>query len=145
MRAQIQTSTSPQNLRLERIAGQARGEGITGIFRFEEMPDNRPGEIHSIEIIRPPVDEVIALPYSAIYGNNIIYRINEDKLLERINVEVLGSYPFENERGVLVRGDDLNPGDAIAITHLPNAIDGLAVEPLNEDTPAATAPLEVTP
>ena len=143
--AQTKASTTPQSLRLERLAGQARGEGVTGIFQFEEIPANRPGEIQSIEITRPPVDDVIALPYSAIYGNNIIYRINEDNLLERIAVEVLGNYPFDNERGVLVRGADINPGDAIAITHLPNAIDGLAVQPVADEPHATTAPLEVSP
>ncbi|MFO7581460.1 efflux RND transporter periplasmic adaptor subunit [Guyparkeria sp.] len=117
------------DLTLERFAGQASGEGLTAIFTFDASPASlRLGDVLRLDVVRPARGESVPVPYSALYGNSRVYRVVDGRL-ERVEVSVLGDHQGSGEgRWVLVESPDLRPGDRIATTHLPNAIDGLRVE-----------------
>lgn len=111
-------------LRLDRLAGEASGMGVTGLFEFARLDSSlRVGQVLSIELELPPVDNAVAIPHSALYGNDHVYRIRDNRL-EQVSVERLGA---TDDGALLIRAAGLSAGDRIATTQLPNAIDGLKV------------------
>jgi multidrug efflux pump subunit AcrA (membrane-fusion protein) len=112
-----------------RVAGEAEATGIDLYFALDRSPDQlRPGELLPLIMDLPPVADVFAVPYQAIYGNSRIYRV-VDQRLEAVDVNTIGqSRDAEGEVRVLIRSDTIQPGDRIAVTHLPNAVTGLKVE-----------------
>ncbi len=115
-------------LELNRLAGMADAGGIDALFSFSSGSEwVKPGSSISLSLKRPNRDNVIVLPYSAIYDNNRIYRI-VDNYLQRVKVQVVGNYLDENNEKLLVYSDEIQSGDKILITHLPNAMMGLKVE-----------------
>jgi hypothetical protein len=67
------------------------------------------------------------LPFQALYGNDRIYRINDEQRLEALQIEQAGTIYEEGVEMLLVRSDQLRDGDRIVSTHLPNAVQGLKV------------------
>ncbi|QGT78591.1 biotin/lipoyl-binding protein [Guyparkeria halophila] len=125
------TRESGAALELERIAAEASGQGATGRFRYVEPdPSLRAGQVVTIELKMPAVDNAVAIPHSALYGNDHVYRIRDGRL-ERARVERLGEYRGDDATGeqgaLLVRAPTLAAGDRLATTQLPNAVDGLKV------------------
>lgn len=127
-------------LRLTRLAGEASGEGVTGLFEFNETSRAlRVGQVLTVELDLPAVEDAVAIPRSALYGNDHLYRIRDGRL-ERVRIERLGaaSEPDDGGRGqLLVRAPALSAGDRIATTQLPNAVDGLKVRWQDEASGAA--------
>jgi HlyD family secretion protein len=83
-----------------------------------------------INLQRPLQHNVVAVPFTAIYGNNRIFRL-QDGRMKAMEVETVGQY--EDEKGkawMLVRNPELATGVKIVTTHLPNAVDGLKVKPV---------------
>ncbi|MGI3129286.1 efflux RND transporter periplasmic adaptor subunit [Halopseudomonas pachastrellae] len=119
----------PLELTLTRIAGQADASGIEALFRVENpRVDLRLGNLMAISVARPSRNDSVALPYSALYGNNTVYTLNDGRL-QAIAVEQVGeTRDADGERRVLVRSSQLQSGMPIVITHLPNAISGLKVD-----------------
>ncbi|MFW6322345.1 MAG: efflux RND transporter periplasmic adaptor subunit [Guyparkeria sp.] len=122
-------------LSLERVAAEASGQGATGLFAFVDPDDSlRAGQVVTVELEMPAVEQAVAIPHSALYGNDHVYRIVDGRL-ERVRVERLGESARTSpatdgtgERGMLlVRAPDLAAGDRLATTQLPNAVDGLRV------------------
>ncbi len=114
-------------LRLDRISGQASPSGVDGLFRIDQGASLlRTGQVLRFQLQRPAQQNAVAVPYQAVYGGNRIYKLVEGRM-EGIRVEPLGSY-FDGEEKLLVRGEALQAGDRIVITHLPNAISGLRAE-----------------
>ncbi|HER35393.1 MAG: biotin/lipoyl-binding protein [Halothiobacillaceae bacterium] len=117
------------DLRLARLAGEASGEGVTGLFEFTRTERSlRVGQVLSVELALPAVDSAIVIPRSALYGNDHIYRVRDGRL-ERVTVERLGAAGSDagGPGRLLVRAPSLAAGDRVAITQLPNAVDGLKV------------------
>ena len=115
-------------LELNRLAGMADAGGIDALFSFSSGSEwVKPGSSISLSLKRPNQDNVIVLPYSAIYDNNRVYRV-VDNYLQRVKVQVVGNYLDENNEKILVYSDEIQLGDKILITHLPNAMMGLKVE-----------------
>jgi len=114
---------------LNRIAGEAEATGIDLFFASNQDEARlRPGELLALSLQLPEQDGVFAVPYQAIYGNSRIYRIVDDRL-QAIDVRSVGQTRAANDDvQVLIRSDRLAPGDLIAVTHLPNAVEGLKVE-----------------
>ncbi|MFW6021764.1 MAG: efflux RND transporter periplasmic adaptor subunit [Guyparkeria sp.] len=124
-------------LRLDRIAAQASGQGATGLFAFVDPDESlRTGQILTLELEMPPVDDAVTIPHSALYGNDHVYRVHDGRL-ERVQVERLGEYRGDTTSGesgaLLVKSASLAAGDRVATTQLPNAIDGLRVRWDEED------------
>ncbi len=115
-------------LELNRLAGMADAGGVDALFSFSSGSEwAKPGSSISLSLKRPNQDNVIVLPYSAIYDNNRVYRV-VDNYLQRVTVQVVGNYLDENNEKLLVYSDEIQLGDKILITHLPNAMMGLKVE-----------------
>ena len=128
------------SLRLARLAGEASGEGVTGLFEFTATNRSlRVGQVLTVELDLPAVDDAVAIPRSALYGNDHLYRIRDGRL-ERVRIERLGAAAVPDDSGrsqLLVRAPALAAGDRIATTQLPNAVDGLKVRWQDEASEAA--------
>jgi len=131
--ASAQVDGSRYRLKLLRLAGSASGEGVTGIFGFERPATAlRIGSILTLDLSRPAARDTVAVPYSALYGSNRLYVVKDGRL-QRRRIEVVGDVPApannaSDSRWLLVRGKDLGDGSKVAVTHLPNAIEGLKVQ-----------------
>jgi hypothetical protein len=121
-------------LALTRIAGEAGPSGVDGLFEITGDPAAlRLGQMLTVRLERPARDDVVAVPFRAVYGGGRIYKL-EDGRMVGIDVETLGER-HDGGDGVerlLVRSPQLRRGDLIVTTHMPNAIDGLRVESLDE-------------
>ena len=98
------------------------------------------GEKHLIELGRtvsvfvdlPEEANVFALPATAVYGANNVYRI-QDNRLSMVQVERVGDYR-NGQWGswILFRSKNLSDGDMILANQLPNAVEGLKVDILTQ-------------
>ncbi len=119
---------SPLKLTLNRLAGTADARGIDALFEIESGNEwVRLGSTISLRLQRPKINNVITLPYSALYDNNLIYRVKNNRL-ESVKAKVVGNYIKNQQEKLLVFSTKIQQGDEIMITHLPNAISGLKVE-----------------
>jgi multidrug efflux pump subunit AcrA (membrane-fusion protein) len=112
-----------------RLAGEAEATGIDVYFAIGAVPGQfRPGELLPLSLKLPLESGVFAVPYQAIYGNSRIYRVDDDRL-QAVDVRSIGQAKTADDQIlVLIRSDDIESGDLIAITHLPNAVSGLKVK-----------------
>ncbi|WP_290577698.1 efflux RND transporter periplasmic adaptor subunit [Ketobacter sp.] len=117
-------------LRLERLAGAiGLGQGgVDGLFALQQPDRNltlgRAGEVY---LHMPPIADSIALPPTALYGQQRIYAVREG-LLHTIMIQRLGEVLQANgERWQLVQAA-VEPGEPILITQLSNAVGGLRVK-----------------
>ncbi|RUR34837.1 biotin/lipoyl-binding protein [Vreelandella andesensis] len=119
-----------QRFVLERLAGESDPTGTEAIFSVQGLAHGlRPGAMMAVQLRRPGVGNAFVVPYSALHGADLLYRINHDNRLERQHVERLGEVTqHDGERWLLVRAETLKEGDRIMSTHLPNAVQGLPVE-----------------
>ena len=115
--------------RLERIGGEADARGIDVLLRLIDGDDVPVGAFLAARLQRPIADGVIELPYSALHGGDHIYRIEGGRLAS-VAVTRVGERRDGDDVRVLLRAPQLAAGSEVMLTHLPNAIDGLAVEPL---------------
>ncbi len=126
--ASIKLADSILELELKRLAGEAEPSGIDAYFHAGEAArELRPGWLLSLSFKLPAEDDVIAVPYQAIYGNSRLYLLHEDRL-QGVDVESIGQYvDAEGNSLLLVKSSQIKNGDEIVITHLPNAVSGLKV------------------
>ena len=114
------------DLKLSRLDGQASPSGVDAFF---EIPDSlkvlRPGDLLEVRLFGQAINNSFALPYSAIYGSNRIYAV-ENGELKAITVSLLGDTLANGKLWALVKGE-VPSGTVIATTHLSNAISGLKV------------------
>ena len=127
-------------LTLERISGEAQASGVDAIFAITaEKVYFRIGAIVVVRLQRSARDNMIKVPYQAMYGSDRLYQIIDNRL-QAVKVKTIGEYFFDSKTGsekgseknsdsqLLIDSDTLNSGDAILATHLPNAFTGLKVE-----------------
>jgi len=128
---------------LERLSGEAQASGVDAIFTIAaEKVYFRIGAIVVVRLQRSARDNMIKVPYQAMYGSERLYQIKEGRL-QVVKVKTIGEYyGFENdsrngskkssetdsEAQLLIASDALSSGDTILATHLPNAFTGLKVE-----------------
>ena len=114
-------------LRLTRTAGAADARGLDAFFALDG-PASAPrvGELVSLEVARAPVENGVAVPYTALYNGRQVYRVEAGRL-KALDVEVLGEAGGQPPR-LLVKSPALKDGDVLLATHLPNAVGGLKVE-----------------
>ena len=126
--AQSVRESAPETYQLLRLAGEAEATGIDLYFAINHTAAAiRPGELLPIELMLPEQDNVIALPYQAIYGNSRIYKVVDERL-HGVDVTTVGQLRGSNNASqVLIHSDAIASGDHIVITHLPNAMTGLKV------------------
>ena len=117
-------------LKLDRLAGSADATGIDALFSFSDGHDLiRLGSMLSLSLHRPVTKQAIAVPFTAIYDNDRIYLLKNNRLVG-VKVNPLGRYADRSGQfSQLISSPRIQGDDRIVITHLPNAITGLrAVE-----------------
>ncbi len=140
-----------QRFRLQRLAGESDPGGTEAILILEGSASGlRPGALLPVLLQRPAVAEALAVPFSALHGSDLLYRIDGEDRLQRHTVTRLGeTLGVDGERWALVRPAGLAAGDRIIVTHLPNAMQGLRVDVAQDDGMAEespdTAPLPAEP
>ena len=115
---------------LQRLGGEVDSNvaGRDGLFRLTGDPGIlAAGQFISVELTLPVRQNTIAIPYSALYGLDRVYRVRDNQL-EAVRVNKIGDYPDKDGKSrLLIQSDALQQGDQIITTQLPNAINGLAV------------------
>ena len=120
-----------QKMLLLRLAGQASTSGLDAFFGVPaSMQDKRPGELMEVRLKGLARENVIALPYSALYGTNRIYIVESGRLQVQ-TVSLVGEVMRDGKLWALVQAD-LAEGTKVSITHLPNAASGLKVLEVTE-------------
>lgn len=116
--------------RLDRLTGKVKAGsgGVDGLFRVVEGGAwIELGRTVELALSLPPEPEAVAVPLEAVYGTDRIYRLESERMVG-VKVERLGEIrTADGDTRVLVRSAELEPGDQIVVTQLPNAIDGLKV------------------
>lgn len=125
----VEQSINSRPLSLVRLAGEADPSGIDAFFRLAEDSNGlRIGNLVRIELSRPSQPDVIAVPFTSIYGNNRVFLHRDGRMLA-IDVESVGQYENgDGETSLLIRSEKIAAGDMIITTHLPNAVEGLKVK-----------------
>ncbi len=126
--ASIKLADSTLELELKRLAGEAEPSGIDAYFGVGESGQElRPGALLTLSFKLPTEEDVVAVPYQAIYGNSRLYLLREDRL-QGVDVESIGQYiDADGTAMLLVKSSQIDNGDQIVVTHLPNAVSGLKV------------------
>ncbi|WP_432696613.1 efflux RND transporter periplasmic adaptor subunit [Marinobacterium sp. YM272] len=121
----------PLKLRLDRLGATVSSgkAGVDALFRFIDpglIPE--PGRSLSLELSLPPQPDLIALPPTALYGTDRVYRVVESRL-EPVQVQRVGQLTrSDGADRILVKSDSLRAGEQVITTQLPNAIAGLLVQ-----------------
>lgn len=115
---------------LQRLSGEVNANvaGRDGLFRLKGAPGSlAAGQFVSAQLTLPPHQNTVAIPYSALYGLDRVYRVRDNQL-EAVQVSKIGDYSDQDGKSrLLIQSDALQQGDHIITTQLPNAINGLAV------------------
>lgn len=121
--------------KLERLSGVVKVDsgGVDGLFGISgNQYAIALGTFIELKLKLAQQDNVVALPYNALYGLDHVYRI-KDGYLQSVSIERVGEYTNQQgQKQLLLRSQDLQQGDQIVSTQLPNAITGLRVEALSE-------------
>ena len=127
LRAEAQFGERRLALVLERIAGEADARGVDVLLRLENGDGVPLGAFMNAVLTRPAVEGVLSLPFSALHGGDRVYQVVDGRL-KGLAVTRVGELREGGEPRLLVRVPALVEGAEVMITHLPNALDGLAVE-----------------
>ncbi|MCH8497509.1 MAG: biotin/lipoyl-binding protein [Marinobacter sp.] len=121
---------SGQRFRLQGLAGEGSPAGTEARLLLDGEPVGlRPGVMVPVQLQRPTQPALLALPYSALYGSDVIYVVDDSSRMRRLQIQRVGELLRpDGERWILVQGADLQDGLPVILTHLPNAITGLKVE-----------------
>ena len=113
-------------LNLSRLAGQSTTSGLDAFFSIPaELNHVRPGDLMEVSLEGVALDQVVAIPYSALYGQDQLYIIEEGRLV-LTQVQVVGDVSKDGRLWALIR-PSFAENTKISTTHLPNAITGLKV------------------
>lgn len=146
------TATGNKSLTLSRIAHNVRPgqSGLDAWFAFpglESPANSHPtglaqvsqtnrdalpalGRVINLNAVLPSEPGLIALPGQAIYNNDRVYLVNNNRL-QATTVTRVGEFrALSGDYQVLVRGDNLSQGADVMTTALPKAISGLLVDPI---------------
>ena len=124
------TEDSGQRFELVRFAGLSDPAGTEAVLELNgESGALRPGALQPLLLQRPARDNLITIPFSALYGADSVYIMTDDNRMQRVTVQRVGEALSENgERRLLIASEHLKPGMRLITTHLPNAITGLKVK-----------------
>ena len=131
IQAVAKLDNQPLLLTLDRLAAAVDGGrvGVDGLFRIAESDyQGEPGRTISLDMNLPEQPQLIALPPQAIFGTDRIYIVKENRLQSRAVERIGDSLDNDGKPRVLVRSSDIDSGEQILATQLPNAVSGLLVE-----------------
>ena len=123
------------SFKLERMSGEVKVDsgGIDGLFSISgNHYAIALGSFIELKLKLSAQDDVVAVPFNALYGLDHVYRLKEG-YLQSVSIERVGETINEmGQKQLLLRSSELQQGDQIVSTQLPNAITGLRVEALSE-------------
>ncbi len=118
-------------LRLDRLAASIEpGQGGLDMF-LHAASGVLPALGSTVELVLqlPPLDGAIALPQTAVYGNDRVYRIRDNRL-QALTVRQLG-YRMDKagQQELIMDASPFQEGELLMISRLPQAIEGLQITP----------------
>ncbi|MDX9884859.1 efflux RND transporter periplasmic adaptor subunit [Thauera sp.] len=132
LEARAEFGTTTLLTRLDRISGEADARGVDVLLRLDDASKVPLGAFVNAVLERPTATDVFAVPPSALHGGDRIYLIGDGNRLRALPVRRAGERRDGSTLTLLVRPandtTELRSGTRILATHLPHAIDGLAVE-----------------
>lgn len=131
----------PLKARLERLSGEADARGVDALLKLDDPTGVPTGAFVNAVLERPVAQDVVALPFSALHGGDRVYLV-QDGRLHGLTVSRVGELRIDGQPRVLVRAAGLKAGSVVMTTHLPHAIDGLAVRTL---APSDASPSQPPP
>jgi multidrug efflux pump subunit AcrA (membrane-fusion protein) len=128
--AKAELDGQPIQFKLLRMAGEVKQDsgGVDGLFALQQHQNNLPlGSFIELQLQLAPIDGLIPIPFAALYGLDTVYKINKG-LLQSVRIDKVGEQQgADGEKLLLIRSEQLQSGDQLVATQLPNAIDGLRV------------------
>lgn len=119
------------SLELDRLSGEVtKGRaGIDGLFRVVSGGKYLAlGRTVDFNLDLPTLDGVFAIPLSALYKGNRVYKVVDDHL-QAVTVERVGIHTLADQKKVvLIKSQNIQPKDWLMTNHLPNAVTGLFVK-----------------
>ena len=118
--------------KLQGLGGSVRAgqSGIDAFFRVEPDAAITLGSVVNLNLQLPAEPDVVPVPVHALYDNNRVYRIDDNRLqavmVERVGEQLDDAGNFR----VLVRSHELHHGDHLMVSQLPTAMTGLLVNPM---------------
>lgn len=112
-------------VRIAGAVGTGKG-GLDGFFKPTNHSAMELGLAVEIQLSLPELDNVVAVPPQAIYGQDRIYQIR-DEHLQGIQISRVGETRSANNDALILVKGNIEKNSAILITQLPNAITGLKV------------------
>jgi len=103
--------------------------GVEALFQIDSGWDwLQKGRVMQLRLTLPHQEGVMPVPFEALYGSDKVYVIDEQQRLLPIQVERVGEIWLNGKNQVLIRSPQLQPGQQLLITQLPNAVESLLVE-----------------
>ncbi|MCB1672867.1 MAG: HlyD family efflux transporter periplasmic adaptor subunit [Pseudomonadales bacterium] len=103
--------------------------GIDAFFASDANDSLDIGRTVQLAITLPEIDRVIPMPVHALYPDQTLYRVVEDRL-RAVHYQEMGDYlDIDGNFNVLVRSQEVSSGDLLMVSQLPRAITGLLVDP----------------
>ena len=126
----------PFEAQLVRLGGEVNSGtgGVDAIFKLNtESSIVQLGRSIKLEVTLPPTEDTFIVPNTALYGVDTIYKVEQQRL-KATPVIRLGDYPgSDNIAYSLVASSEINSGDILMTTQLPNAVENLLVKPASAD------------
>jgi multidrug efflux pump subunit AcrA (membrane-fusion protein) len=117
---------------LDRLSGDVKSgqSGIDVFFKSSRGEALDIGRVLNLTVDMPIEQDVLSMPIYALYENQTVYRIDEQRL-QAVHYEIIGDYvTADNELRTLIRSAEIDAGDQLLASQLPRAITGLLVEPI---------------
>ena len=124
------------NARFLRLAPSGGGGGQNAYFSVDSN-DLGVDTSLSLEITLPAEPDAVAIPFNALYDLSRVFRVRDERL-ESLRVSNLGDFhdttgeASHTETQLLVRSAEIEAGDQIVVTQLPNAVTGLKVQVISQ-------------
>lgn len=110
--------------------------GHGGVDAFFTIDKNAPhlalGRPVDITLEIPTLLPVIAIPVTALHSHDRVFKIENDRLVN-VAVVLTGERLTKQGRQLLITSNELNPGDRVLTSLLPNAVSGIRVDVVEPD------------
>ncbi len=108
--------------------------GIEALFLIDQGQDwLQKGRVLQLRLTLPEQENVMPVPFEALYGSDKVYVIDDENRLRPVKVLRVGEIWREGDNQVLIRSADLKNGQRLLVTQLPNAVESLLVEVVADD------------
>ena len=108
--------------------------GVEALFLIDRGQDwLQKGRVLQLRLTLPDQENVMPVPFEALYGSDKVYVIDDENRLRPVKVERVGEIWRDGGNQVLIRSADLEDGQRLLVTQLPNAVESLLVEIVADD------------